>query len=124
MPAFVGYGVDMPYVPLVPRGRHEGFIVVAARPRPVDALHLALSGYLAVVFVSRAAPAPVSRRCGGGNGFRNGGGVIVIALGLRKQKDVLIAAARSVPHTFGHGVVLLPNNRAAQIPPVRAQGKG
>lgn len=80
MPALVGYSVDMPYVPLVPRGRHEGFIVVAACPRPVDALHLALSGYLAVVFVSRAAPAPVSRRRGGGYGFRNGGGVIVIAL--------------------------------------------
>ena len=80
MPALVGYGVDMPHVPLIPRGRHEGFIVVAARPRPVDALHLTLPGYLAVVFVSRAAPAPVSRRRCWGDGFRNGGGVIVIVL--------------------------------------------
>ena len=33
MPALVGYGVDMPHIPLIPRGRHEGFIAAAARPR-------------------------------------------------------------------------------------------
>lgn len=55
MPAAVWYSIDKPHVPLVPHGRYEGFVIVAAASCAVDTLYFPLSGYLISILVSRAA---------------------------------------------------------------------
>ena len=78
MPALIGYGVDVPHVALVPHGRHERVVIVAAAPRPVNALYLSLSGYALRILVSLAPPPAVTRRCPRRYRLGYGGSVIVI----------------------------------------------
>ena len=80
MPAAVWYSIDKPHVPLVPHGRYEGFVIVAAASCAVDTLYFPLSGYFISILVSRAPPGAVTRRCCGSDRLRNGGSVIKIFL--------------------------------------------
>ena len=80
MPAFVRYSVDKPHVALVPHGRHERVVIIAAAPRPVYALYLSLSGYALRILVSLAAPPAVTCRCPRRYRLGYGGSVIVILL--------------------------------------------
>ena len=80
MPALVRYGIDKPNVPLVPCGRHEGVVIIAAASGFIDTLYLALSRYFLGVLVSCAAPQTVPRRRSRRDRLRNGGSVIVVFL--------------------------------------------
>ena len=90
----------------------------------VDFLRLVLPRNGSGIFVAfpNSAFQPY-RRCGG---YRLGYclPIIIIFLRLGKQKHIFIAARRSVPRAFRHGVSLVPNDRTSQIPTVAPQGKG
>ena len=80
MPALIGYGVDVPHVALVPHGRYECVVVIAAAPRLIYPLYLSLSGYALRILVSLAAPPAVTRRCPRRYRLGYGGSVLVILL--------------------------------------------
>ena len=124
MPAAIGSCVDLPNVAAAADGGNH-FVGVCAFPAgTVDFLRLVLPRNGSGIFVAfpNSAFQPY-RRCGG---YRLGYclPIVVIFLRLGKQKHIFIAARRSVPRAFRHGVSLVPNDRTAQIPTVAPQGKG
>src|SRR6266404_2450509 len=56
--------------------------------------------------------------------LQDGMSVVVIFLFFAEHEYVLVRSGRTIFHALGHGVRLVPNNIASQIPAVRLQGKG
>src|SRR5262249_18260234 len=80
-------------------------------PQPVPVI--AVPGWIRIAVLSRPDML-----------LANGRGVVVVALALRKKKDILVRARGPVLHALGHASRLRPDDVRAQPPPVGLEREG